>query len=78
MATEPVLNLNFVGDSGQVEYALQTPNTLRDFFRDITQQASAMRPWTLQQFELGKQTLAQAFPAPAELWEGLTNSSKTG
>jgi hypothetical protein len=71
MCAESVITFNFVGDSGEVENVVQATNTLQAFFRDITQQAAAMKPWTPAAFDEAKLALTENFESPEELWNSL-------
>lgn len=69
MCAEPLLALNFFGDSGEVENVVEVSNSLRPFFREMIQQVVALKPWTLAEFDKAKEAITANYSTPQELWE---------
>ncbi|MFX1563429.1 MAG: hypothetical protein ACFFDP_08995 [Promethearchaeota archaeon] len=69
------LLLVFFIDSPAPARILWVPNTLKEFFKSAIAKILGMKPWTMQEFNVARETLYREYPTPKDLWENLVDST---
>ncbi len=69
------LLLAFYIDSPEPARILWVPNTLKEIFKPAIEIILGMVPWTVNDFNVARETLYRKYPTPKDLWENLVNYS---
>lgn len=71
MSTQDELLVSFFVDTAEPTRTISTPNSLRSGFERLMESLADVSPWTIEEFNKGKEELSREYPTVQALWDGM-------